>query len=72
MFIVPYSNMLISLKIAEFRTPKPQYVGKKGSKILKLPRFAIFFTFALTNNLVVIIKSFKVPKIKKILLLYMK
>ena len=29
------------LKIAEFRTPAPQDVRKKGSKILKLPRFAI-------------------------------
>jgi len=28
-------------KIAEFRTPTPQDVRKKGSKILKLPRFAI-------------------------------
>ena len=29
------------LKIAEFRTPAPQDVREKGSKILKLPRFAI-------------------------------
>ena len=29
------------LKIAEFRMPTPQDVQKKGSKILKLPRFAI-------------------------------
>ena len=29
------------LKIAEFSTPTPQDVRKKGSKILKLPRFAI-------------------------------
>ena len=29
------------LKIAEFRTPTPQDVQKKGSKILKPPRFAI-------------------------------
>ena len=36
-----YSNILISLKIAEFSTPAPQDVRKKGSKILKLPRFAI-------------------------------
>ena len=42
--------------------------GKKGSKILKLPRFAIVFTLAMTNKLVVIINSLKVPKIKKILL----
>ena len=45
--------------------------GKKGSKILKLPKFGIF-TFALTNKLVVIINSLKVPKIKKILLYEMK
>ena len=29
------------LKIAEFRTPTPQDVRKKGSKVLKLPGFAI-------------------------------
>jgi hypothetical protein len=29
------------IKIAEFRTPTHQDVRKKGSKILKLPRFAI-------------------------------
>jgi len=29
------------LKIAEFRMPTPQDVQKKGSKILKLHRFAI-------------------------------
>ena len=29
------------LKIAEFRTPTPQDVRKKGSKILKPPRFAV-------------------------------
>ena len=47
--------------------------GKKGSKILKLPRFAIFFfTLAMTNKLVVNINSLKVPKIKKILLYEMK
>ena len=45
---------------------------KKGSKILKRPRFAIFFTLAITNKLVVIINSLKVPKIKKILLYEMK
>ena len=30
-----------NLKIAEFRTPTLQDVRKKGSKILKLPRFTI-------------------------------
>ena len=29
------------LKIAEFGAPTPQDVQKKGTKILKLPRFAI-------------------------------
>ena len=41
MFSVPIPNILISLKIAGFRMPTPQDVRKKGSKILKLPRFAI-------------------------------
>ena len=40
--IVPNSTRLWKLlKIAEFRTPTHQDVRKKGSKILKLPRFAI-------------------------------
>ena len=40
--IVPNSTRLWKLlKIAEFRMPTPQDVRKKGSKILKLPRFAI-------------------------------
>jgi len=30
-----------TVKIAEFRTPTYQDARKKGSKILKLPRFAI-------------------------------
>jgi len=44
--------------------------GKKGSKILKLPPVRNCFTLAMTNKLVVIINSLKVPKIKKIFLLY--
>jgi len=60
------------LKIAEFRTPTPQNVRKKGSKILKLPPVHNLFTLAMTNKLVVIINSFKVPKIKTILLYEMK
>jgi len=55
-------------KVAEFRTPAPQDVRKKGSKILNLPPVRSCFTLALTNKLVVIINSLKVPKIKKILL----
>ena len=60
------------LKIAEFRTPTPQDVPKKGSKILKLPPVRNCFTSAMTNKLVVIINSLKVTKIKKILLYEMK
>ena len=57
-----------NLKIAEFRTPAHQDVRKKGSKILKLPRFAI----VLHLQWQIIINSLKVPKIKKILLYEMK
>ena len=40
--IVPNLTQLWKLlKVTEFRTPTPQDVWKKGSKILKLPRFAI-------------------------------
>jgi len=46
--------------------------GKKDSKILKLPPVRNCFIFAMTNKLVVIINSLKVPKIKKILLYEMK
>ena len=35
------SDLRKLLKIAEIRTPAPQDVRKKGSKILKLPRFTI-------------------------------
>ena len=56
------------LKVAEFRTPTHQDVWKKGSKILKLPPVRNCFTLAMTNKLVVIINSLKVPKIRKILL----
>ena len=55
-----------NLKIAEFRTPTPQDVLKKGSKIVKLPSVRNCFTLAMTNKLVVIIKCLKVPKIKKL------
>jgi len=60
------------LKIAEFRTSTPQDVREKGSKILKLPPVRNCFTLAMTNKLVVIINTLKVPKIKKILLYEMK
>jgi len=45
---------------------------KKCSKILKLPSVRNCFTLAMTDKLVVIINSLKVPKIKKILLCEMK
>jgi len=67
--IVPNSTRLWKLlKIAEFRKPTPQDVRKKGSKILKLPPVRNCFTLAMTNKLVVIINSLKVPNINKILL----
>jgi len=47
--------------------PPPQDMQKKGSKILKLLPVHTCFTLAMTNKLVVIINSFEVPKIKKIL-----
>ena len=67
--IVPNSTRLWKLlKIAEFRTPIPQDVRKKSSKILKLPSVCNCFTSAMTNKLVVIINSLKIPKVKKLLL----
>jgi len=60
------------LKIAVFRTPTPQDVQEKGNKILKLPSVRSCFILAMTNKLVVVINSLKVPKIKKILLYEMK
>jgi len=60
-----YSNILISLKIAEFRTPTPQDVQKKGSKILKLPLVHNCFTLTMTNKLVVFINSLKYQKLRK-------
>jgi len=59
-------------KLVEFRTPTHQDVWIKGSKILKLPPVRNCFTLAMTNKLVVIINSLKVPKIRKILLYEMK
>ena len=37
---VKLNPIVKTVKIAEFRAPIPQDVRKKGSKILKLPRFA--------------------------------
>jgi len=71
--IVPNSTRLWKLlKIAEFRTPTHQDVWKKGTKIIKLLSIHNRFTLAMTNKLVVIINSLKVPTIKKILLYEMK
>jgi len=71
--IMPNSNRWWKLlKTAEFRTPSPQDVSKKDSKILKLPSVRSCFTLAMINKLVVIINSLKVLKIKKILLYEMK
>jgi len=71
--IVPNSTRLWKLlEIDEVRKPTPLDVRKKGSKILKLPPFRNCFTLAMTNKLVVIISSLKVPKIKKIVLYEMK
>jgi len=44
-------------------TPTPQDVREKGSKILKLPPVRSYFTLTMTNKLVVIINSLKIPKI---------
>ena len=52
--------------------PTPQDVQKKCSKILKLLPVRNSFTLAMTDKLVVIINSLKVPKILKILLYEMK
>jgi len=71
--IVPNSARLWKLlKIAEFRTPTPQDVRKKDSEILKLPPVRNCFALAITNKLIVIINSLKVPKLKKISLYEMK
>jgi len=71
--IVPNSTRLWKLlKIAEFMKPTPQDIRKKGSKIIKLPPVRNCFILAMTNKLVVIINSLKVPTIKIILLYEMK
>jgi hypothetical protein len=64
MFSVPIPTSLISLKIAEFRTPIPPDVRKEGSKILK-PPVRNCFSLTMTNKLVVIINSIKYQKLRK-------
>jgi len=55
-----------TVKTAEFRTPTPQDVRKKGSKVPKIPPVRNCFTLAMTNKLVVIINSLKVhQKLRK-------
>ena len=63
--LVFHSNILISLKIAGFRTPTPQDVREKGSKILKLPPVHNCFTLTMIKKLVVIINSLKYQKLRK-------
>ena len=58
------------LKNSELRTPTPQDVRKKCSKILKLPRFAI--VIYISNDKLVVMNSLNVLKIKKTLLYEMK
>jgi len=72
--IVPNSTQLWRLlKIAEFGTRTLQDVrGEK--KAVEFENYLVrsCFTLAMTNKLVVIINSLKVPKVKKILLYEMK
>jgi len=63
----PSKSCQTQVKTVEFRTPTPQDVRKKCTKILKLPSVRSSFTIAMTNKLVFIINSLKVPEIKKIL-----
>jgi len=71
--IVPNSTRLWKLlKHAEFRKSTHQGVRKKGGKIVKLPSVRNCFTLAITNKLVFIMNSLKVPIIKIILLCEMK
>ena len=61
----PIVKAVTNCWIWEANTPR---YSEKGSKILKLLPVRNCFTLAMTNKLVVIINSLKVPKIKKILL----
>jgi len=60
------NQIVKTVKKKLLRRQHPKMFGKNGSKILKLPPVRNCFTFAMTNKLVVIINSLKVPKIKKI------
>ena len=59
-------------KLLNLGSQHPKMFRKKDGKILKLPPVSNSFTLAMTNKLVVITNSLKVPKIKKILLYEMK
>ena len=71
--IMPNSTRLWKLlKLLNLGRQHPKMFGKKAVKFLKLPPVQNCFTLAVTNKLVVIINSLKVPKIKNILLYEMK
>jgi len=59
-------------KLLNLGRQHPKMLRKKGSKIKKQPPVRNGFTLTMTNKLVVIINSLKVPKIKQILLYEMK
>ena len=61
------NSIVKTVKIAQFRTSISQYVRKKFSETLKLLPVYDYFASAVTNKLVVIINSLKLPKVKKIL-----
>jgi hypothetical protein len=72
MFSVPIPTSQLVSKLLNLGRQHPKMFGKKGSKILKLPKVRNCFRFAMINKLAVITNSLKVPKIKKILLYEMK
>ena len=59
------NQTLKTKKLLNLGRQHPQDFRKKGSKTLKLPPVRNCFTLAMTNKLVVIINSLKVPKIKE-------
>ena len=64
--IVPNSTRLWKLlKIAEFRTPTPQDLREKSSKIKKTTSVRNCFTLAMTNKSAVFINSLTIPKFRK-------
>ena len=63
--LVFHSNILISLTIAEFRTPTPQDVREKGSKNSETTAGSQLFYINNDKKLVVIINSLKYQKLRK-------